>query len=230
MPFLDVAGHVSWVFLSHVLGLGTPAYGNAAGLTIEVAHSIDSGDSSNSVELKFSNHLGTHVDAPRHFIADGKSVEQYRPDDWIFSKVFVADVLVDDGGIVDVPRLESALKNVSDVDLLLVRTGFERKRGSESYWAASPGFDPSLCGYLQSRFPSLSAIGMDTISISSMMHRDMGRSAHRVFLSAGIRIFEDMSLVNAKQVDRVVAMPLRLADSDGAPCTVIGMPQRLLAG
>lgn len=210
---------------SHVLSPQTRAYGNGDGLAIEVSRSIDRGDSSNSVVLKFSNHLGTHVDAPRHFIADGKSVDQYRPDEWIFSKVFVADVLVDDGGVVDVARLESELKNVSDVDLLLFRTGFESKRGSESYWAASPGFDPNLCGYLQSRFPLLSAIGMDTISISSMLHRDMGRSAHRVFLSAGIRIFEDMSLANASvgsELVRVIALPLLTENSDGAQCTIMG--------
>jgi len=225
MSLLNIAGHGSWVFLSHVLSPSTPAYGNGEGLAIEVSRSIDRGDSSNSMVMKFSNHLGTHVDAPRHFIADGKSVDQYRPDEWIFSKVFVADVMVDDGGIVDVARLESALNNVSDVDLLLIRTGFESKRGSESYWAASPGFDPSLCGYLQSRFPSLTAIGMDTISISSMKHRDMGRSAHRAFLSAGIRIFEDMSLANAGagfKLLRVVALPLMVENLDGAQCTVIG--------
>jgi len=56
--------------------------------------------------------------------------------------------MVDDGGIVDVARLESALNNVSDVDSPLIPTGFESKRGGESYWEASLGFDASLCGYV----------------------------------------------------------------------------------
>ncbi len=214
-----------WIFLSHPLSLQTPAYGNGEGLSIETARSIDRGDSSNSVVLKLSNHLGTHVDAPRHFVADGKTVDQYRPDEWIFSKVFVADVPTEDGGVVDVQRLKSALGKVADIDLLLIRTGFESKRASESYWAASPGFDPELCGYLLSRFTSLSSIGMDTISISSMKHRDMGRLAHRAFLSAGIRIFEDMALADASAgsgLVRVIAIPLLVMNLDGAQCTVIG--------
>lgn len=225
MPSRDSLEQGHWIFLSHTLSLQTPAYGNGEGLTIETARSIDRGDSSNSVVLKFSNHLGTHVDAPRHFVADGKTVDQYLPGEWIFSKVFVADVPVEDGEVVDIPRIESVLKNVNDMDLLLIRTGFESKRESQSYWAASPGFDPELCGYLLSRFPSMSAIGMDTISISSMKHRDMGRLAHRAFLSAGIRIFEDMALADASVgsgLVRVIAIPLLVMNLDGAQCTVIG--------
>lgn len=214
-----------WIFLSHVLTSQTPVYGGGQGLTIETARSIASGDSSNSVTLSLSNHLGTHVDAPRHFVADGKSVDAYGASDWIFTKVFVADIPVNEGAVVDIPQVEAALATCEDSDLLLLRTGFESRRGSDSYWAASPGFDPGLSAYLRGRLPSLSAIGMDTISISSMKHREMGRAVHREFLGAGVRIFEDMALANAPSADNfewVIAMPLRFDNADGGPCTVIG--------
>ncbi|MFH1985461.1 MAG: hypothetical protein ABIL58_26795 [Pseudomonadota bacterium] len=42
---------------------------------------------------------------------------------------------------------------------------------------------------------------------------------------AGIRIFEDLSFAGldvGAVLDQVVALPLRVVDGDGAPCTVIG--------
>jgi kynurenine formamidase len=203
----------------------TPAYANGEGLSVETARSIACGHSSNSVILKLSNHLGTHVDTPRHFFDEGKTVDAYQTSDWIFSNVFVADIPVEEGGVVDVSRLVPALVNVNDADLLFFRTGFESRRGEDSYWAASPGFDPGLCDYLLSRLPSLSAIGMDTISIASLKHRDMGRAAHRAFLGAGIRIFEDVALAhlpNKVLLSLVIALPLLYKEADGAPCSLIG--------
>jgi kynurenine formamidase len=221
----DTNSAQQWIFLSHILSAQTPAYGGGQGLGIETARSITSGDSSNSVTLMFSNHLGTHVDAPRHFVADGKTVDAYDAKDWIFTKVFLVDIPANEGEVVDIQKVEIALANCNDADLLLLRTGFENRRGGASYWAASPGFDPRLSAYLSRRLPSLSAIGMDTISISSMKHREMGREVHREFLGAGVRIFEDMALANAQSADnleQVIAMPLRFDNADGSPCTVIG--------
>jgi len=214
-----------WIYLSHSLTTQTPAYGGGQGLTIETARSIATGDSSNSVTLKFSNHLGTHVDAPRHFLANGKTVDAYDAADWIFTKVFVVDIPTNEAEIVDMRKLENALINCKDADLLLIRTGFESRRCSNNYWAESPGFDPALCAFLTNRLPSLTAIGMDTISITSMKHRDMGRAAHHEFLGAGVRIFEDMALANSpvdNNLKQVIAMPLRFENADGSPCTIIG--------
>lgn len=229
MTFPDPRSTRQWIFLSHVLSPRTPAYGGGQGLDIETTRSIVSGDSSNSVTLRFSNHMGTHVDAPRHFVADGKTVDAYDADDWIFTKVFVADIPVDEGAVVDIPQVKAALATCEDADLLLLRTGFQSRRGADSYWAASPGFDPGLCAYLRGRLPSLSAVGMDTISISSMKHREMGRAVHREFLGTGVRIFEDMALANAPaagNLEQVIAMPLRFESADGAPCTIVGTPAR----
>jgi arylformamidase len=226
MPFPDPGKGGQWIFLSHVLSSRTPAYGGGQSLTITPDRAIACGHSSNSVMLNFSNHLGSHVDAPRHFVETGRTVDDYRADEWIFSAPFVADVKAGEGGVIGIPEAEWALAGCNDADLVLFRTGFERVRDSETYWSSAPGFDPLLCDYLRGRLPSLRAIGMDTISLSSMMHRDMGRAAHRVFLGQGIRIFEDLALNWAPKggaLQVVVAFPLLYENSDGSPCTMAGL-------
>lgn len=215
-------GH--WKRLSHVLSSNTPAYGGGASLELGSVRSMSRGDSCNSVTLSFSNHLGSHVDAPLHFIADGKSVDSYAIGDWIFSKPCVIDIQAEEGEVLGIARLEAALGKCEDADLLLVRTGFEKVREQKEYWSSSPAFDPDLAGYLTSRLPSLVALGMDCISISSFQHRDLGKKAHQSFLGAGLRIFEDLALASIQAEDRlqmVIALPLLFENADGAPCTVI---------
>ena len=212
-----------WTFLSFPLNLRTQAYGNGPGLSIEIDRSIECGHSSNSIKLHFSNHLGTHVDAPRHFFDNGKAIDQYSAENWIFSKVVILDVPTSAGGMVGVDDIKGLLSEINDADLVFFRTGFEAKRGTASYWSESPGFSADLCNYLKDRLPSLGAIGMDTISISSMKHREMGREAHRAFLGAGLRIFEDISLRSIKSISLVCAAPLLIEGGDGAPCTLIAL-------
>jgi arylformamidase len=89
---------MNWILLSHILSLDTPAYGGDEGLSIGKVRDMDKGDSCNASHLSFSNHLGTHVDAPRHFVVDGKSVDHYHPQDWMFNKPLIIDIPVTSRG------------------------------------------------------------------------------------------------------------------------------------
>lgn len=215
-----------YVLLSHILDEKTPAYGGGCGLTLDVVKSLGRGDSCNSVNFNFSNHLGTHVDCPLHFVKGGKSVTDFFIDDWIYEKPYIVDITVNEGTVITVSCLERVLSDISDLDLLLIRTGFEKKRNFESYWRDSPCFDPRLAAYLTKRFPMLKSIGMDTISISSLKNKKMGRDAHLAFLEKEYRIFEDLSLKSipaGESLSKVLAIPLFVKDLDGSPCTIIGL-------
>jgi len=89
MPFLDIVVHRSWVFLPHVLSPSTPPYGTGEGLTLEFSRSINRGASSNSMVMKFSNQLGTHVDAPRTSSLTGKTLISIGPTSGYFQKYLV---------------------------------------------------------------------------------------------------------------------------------------------
>ncbi len=213
-----------WIRLSHVLRKSTPAYSGGEGLCVEHVKDMGCGDSCNTVSLKFSNHLGSHVDAPRHFYSDGMTVDDYSINEWIFHNVLCVRAIVAQKEIVNVEKIDSVLNGHDDADFLLIQTGFESYRGGDEYWNASPAFAPDLAGYLKDRLPSLKAIGLDTISISSVCHREMGREAHKQFLGRNIRIFEDLSLSAIPcgiNVSQVIALPLFFERADGAPCTII---------
>jgi arylformamidase len=201
-----------YVWISHELNRNTPAYGNGESLMILPEKQISAGNSCNSVKLSFSNHLGTHVDVPYHFIESGKKISDYSIDQWIFNKPKLVSINIKPAEIITLSMLKPSLSLIDDADL---------------YWENSPAFSDDIALYLKENFPSILAIGFDTISLSSFYYREqnreLGRRAHRAFLSQGIRIFEDMHLLNLpnnRQIKKIIAMPLRFENADGSPCTM----------
>lgn len=72
-----------WIYLSYPLNCETPAYGGGESLKIRHEKSIEERDSCNTSYWSFSNHLGTHIDFPRHFVREGKTSDDYDPQFWI---------------------------------------------------------------------------------------------------------------------------------------------------
>lgn len=215
------------VWLSHLLDNYTPQYGGGKGFLIIEDKAIAKGDSCNTSQLSFSNHIGSHVDAPSHFIEGGPSIDSYTPEEWVFYRPVVMNAFADPCQMIEFKDLVPPEKNFDTklVDVIMLKTGFEKYRAEKKYWSDGPGLSPKMAEEIKDAFPSIKALGMDMISISSLHHRDIGRKAHRAFLSANIRLFEDLTFANIKNPERlvqIVALPLRVAGINGAPCTVIG--------
>lgn len=214
------------MWLSHIINEGTPLYGGGSGISVKQEKAIELGDSCNTSVLTMPSHAGTHVDSPYHFLANGKRVDQYAPEDWFFHAPFVAFFSAKPGQLITPEDIPLPKQLDEATDMLLLCSGFESYRGTDVYWEAGPGLAPELAEYFVEHCPELIAVGMDFISISSLMHREKGRAAHRAFLEKGIMLFEDMCLSGIskdKRLEKVVALPLRFAKADGAPVSIIGL-------
>ena len=214
-----------YVLLSHILRQDTPSYGNRDRVIIRINSSIRGGETANSSCLVLSNnHIGTHIDVPRHFSDNGKKTMDYPIGDYIFEKCQILDVPCNAAKLISISDLTHLRE---DVDLLLIRTGYEAKRGTEEYWKNNPGLAPSLAGCLREKCPNLRCVGFDFISVTSWQFRAEGRLAHKAFLApedGGREIWaiEDMSLANApERIEKVVVAPLLVEDGNGAAVTVI---------
>ena len=214
------------IFLSHPLTSDTPTYGNRDQLKISANSAINTGDTANSSRWVFTNnHIGTHIDVPYHFDQSGRRILDIEPEEWIFKYVALVDIPCRSARLIE-PRHFANINIESNVELLLIRTGFEKFRGEKRFWNANPGFSPSLPNYFRKTFPALRCIGFDFISITSFKHRVIGKQCHEAFLcpSTGedpILAIEDMSLANAKKsIDWVLVSPLRIEEGNGSPGTV----------
>lgn len=215
------------VMLSHVLTAATPAYGGGASLIITAEKAIAKGDTANTSGWQLPNHLGTHVDVPRHFFNDGPALSDYAPAAWFFNAPQIVAATVEAGHLIGPADLESPVG--AETDLLILRTGFGRFRDVEMYWKDNPGISADLGFLLRKEFPKLRMVGFDFISLTARQHRSEGKLAHRAFLDpagAGdpILLLEDMDLNRATQpFNSVTVAPLMVENADGSPCTVFGI-------
>ena len=220
-------GDKKYLWLSHILSKSTPSYGGSESVIIESKTSIDEGDTANTLSICTNTHLGTHIDMPKHFFEDGPSITDYHEKYWIFNYPQLINIPCEDGKLITPIDIKSEIS--IDTDLLLLRTGFEKYRKEKRYWETNPGLSPDLGIYLREKYPNIRAVGIDPISITSILHRESGRAAHRVLLDPHapgkpIVIIEDMALSKiSTKFNQVLVLPLRIRNSDGAPVTIMGV-------
>lgn len=171
------------------------------------------------------NHHGTHIDAPLHLFAGGRSIADFAPAYFIFEKVGIALCPKQDGEEISGDELTDVVSQ-RDCELLLVKTGFERHRAAEPrrYVEASPGFAAGTADRLRRFFPALRAVGFDLFSVENVVSgRAGGFPAHKAFLrDPPLLPIEDMRLADIRIDDRlrVFAIPL-LLPTEAMPVTVL---------
>lgn len=219
--------HTKKIFLSHFIDLNTPTYGNRNHVLLSKKNSIDYGDAANETHITTTLHVGTHIDFPFHFYAEGQTIKAFQPDFWSFTSPLLIEVqptsLVIENELIDLLEKSNPLPGT---DILLIKTGYGAFRGTRKYWEENPGFAPSVYDYLRKKLPKARVIGFDSISVSSFQHRTLGRAAHKKFLNPmdPVLLVEDMDLssVHSETIFmEIIIAPLLVDESDGVPCTVL---------
>ena len=205
------------VYLSYLIDEHTPNYGGVKGsILINKVRSIEKGDNSNNLELTFPGHIGTHIDFPYHFSNSGKKLEDYPASFWLFNKIGFINCEIND--------VESSIKNIpSDIECLILKTGFGKNRGADIYWAEQPVIPAYFADLFREKFTQLRVFGFDLISLTSKLNRVEGKKAHLQFLiQNNILVLEDMNLEKInKAPSKLIISPLQIKSADGVPCTVI---------
>ncbi|MCO4783357.1 MAG: cyclase family protein [Candidatus Cloacimonetes bacterium] len=207
--------------LSWTLNEKTPAYGNGDSLSLKTVKCMHAGDSCNTLQLSLSNHLGTHIDLPFHFDPKGQTLNDYPNDFFYFKNVQLETITKEDGELICKKDLQS-IQADKDCEILLINTGWAKKRHLKSYMMSPPGVHENCADYLRDSFPKLRVLGFDFISLSSFTNRTMGRKSHKAFLAhqRPICILEDMDLRDVKEIDNLLISPLMIDYADGTPVTV----------
>jgi len=215
--------------LSYEISPYMPLYPQTKQMTIESVKSIDAGDSCNTFNISFSNHSGTHVDAPRHFWQYGRSINDYTIDELVFKNPFLLDCpkgINEHIGVSDISRFLVGMTP----DLILIRTGFSKHRNlHDEYCYQNPYILSETAHWLRVNCSSVRGLGIDCISVASPSYREIGRETHRILLKENgfsgpaILIIEDMWLPENTRYDEVIVSPMFIRDIDSAPCTVIGI-------
>ena len=192
-----------------------PIWPGSAGFHLIKTARLEMGHSENVSRLDCDVHTGTHVDAPRHFLNDGITVEQLSLET-LMGPAFVA-YLPDVNFITarDLSRLELPPR----VKRLLLRTS------NSNLWAM--GLREFCCDYVALTADASQWIvdqGIQLVGIDYLSIQRFGDSplTHRILLHAGVIILEGLNLANVQPgIYELICLPLKLVDSEGAPARAV---------
>ncbi len=198
------------VDLSVVLNEGTPVYPGDPATKIEPAGVFDK-DGYNDHYVSVGTHVGTHIDAPIHMIADGKTIDQFPLDKFIGRGVYVKV----ENKTFDLEKLKNI--DIREGDIVLFHTGMSDLYGQSEYFDQSPEIPEEIAKYLVDK--KISMIGVDMCSPDKPPF-----NTHKIFLGADVLIIEN--LTNLSELEdkefKVHALPLKL-QIDASSARVIGI-------
>ena len=164
---------------------------------------METGDLYNLTAFSMCAHNGTHVDAPYHFIEDGKTVEQI-PLEKTVGLCFVADWkgILDGEGARQILRRATLTVRESARRILLKGDAIVSADAARVF--AEGGVD---------------LIGNESQTVGP---EDAPMEVHRILLGADVVLLEGIRLKDVPEgVYFLSAAPLALAGADGAPCRAI---------
>ena len=133
----------------------------------------------NAQYIQTSNHMGTHLDAPRHFVTNGKTIDQL-PLDWLYGDGVIVNLsdMLDELDIFHPKDIEERVE-VRKGDILFINTGWHRysfladEGDEEKYIHRHPGPHHSICQWLLDK--EIRVWGVDMISTDHPMNLPIGR-------------------------------------------------------
>jgi kynurenine formamidase len=175
-------------------------------------------------KVTFGTHVSTHIDAPRHAIPNGPTIDQ-----------IPLDVFIGHAALMRLPQVSKA-RPIDEADLrpfettlaanprIVFNTGWARETwGTARYFTEGPYLTRAAAHYM-AKFP-IRLIGMDFPNIDSNDETKPGIPApnHVILLGKGLVLVENLLRLHEIRdaTFRLIALPLRLIGGDGCPCRVV---------
>ena len=192
-----------------------PIWPGDSSFALEQVEKIADGAGANVSRVTMSVHMGTHVDAPDHFLGNGKTIEKL-PINLMIGRAYV--VYLPDTDLITASTLENAeIPPRTRRILFKTRNSEAWTRREKNFRTDFVALSPDAADYLTNRGVKL--VGVDYLSVAPFHN---ARPAHEILLKAGIIILEGLDLsVVAPGRYTLYCLPLKLVGSDGAPTRAI---------
>ncbi|MBN2102609.1 cyclase family protein [bacterium] len=184
-------------------------------IEIQAVSRLEQGDSCTLSTIKMSVHSGTHVDAPKHFLQDGQSVDTLDP-----------DTLVGPAQVVDMRGYSAITDSVlsksnirSDMERILFLTDNTERQilHASRFIRDFVAVDESGARWLKRA--GIRLAGIDALSVAPFGNSEF---THRILLGAHIIVVEGLDMAGIQPgVYQLIVLPLKIKDCDGAPARAI---------
>lgn len=170
--------------------------------------------------LFFSSHTGTHLDAPYHFVKNGKKINQI-PLGRLIGKGILIKLKKSKNTPIsksDITKFEKKNGTIPQNSSIFFFTGWQKNLKKDNYFTENPGLSISAAKYLASK--KINLVGIDSPSID--LGKDESFSVHHVLSKNNILIVENLANLNkvSKEFDFTI-LPLKLKDATGSPVRAV---------
>jgi arylformamidase len=178
--------------------------------TLEIAN----GDQCNLSRISTTTHIGTHIDAPRHYLAGAAGMESMP----IAASIGRARVIeIRDPELIRISELASHRLAKGERVLFKTRNSGHAWK-SDDFQENYAFIPPDSARYLAER--GVQTVGVDYLSVGAFQNG--GAETHRILLEAGIWIIEGLQLEHVQPGEyELVCLPLKIMGGDGAPARAV---------
>ena len=180
-------------------------------------HSLHGPDSHMSSSLEFGCHVGTHIDAPLHFLEGAPGIDQLPLDRFVGQGVVIRAGDGDTAAALG-PEVCRGV-DLAAADFVLFDTGWDRHWGTERYYREWSYLSPDLAELLAGS--GLKGVGLDTPSLDPIS----GQEAHDICAPAGLINLENLANLGSLPTRdfTLLALPLKLEDTEASPVRAMAM-------
>ena len=176
-----------------------------------------------NLELLFlSTHTGTHIDAPFHFVKNGKKIHEIAPERLVNEAVLIRIGKNSNRSIskTDIQNFEQKNGKIENGSAVIFHTGWQKNLNKEFYFSENPGLSISAAKYLASK--KINMVGIDSPSID--LGSDSKFSVHHVLAKNNILIVENLANLGMIKSNNfhLITSPLKLKNATGSPIRAFG--------
>ncbi len=176
-----------------------------------------------NLELLFlSTHTGTHIDAPFHFVKNGKKIHEITPERLVNEAVLIRIGKNSNRSIskTDIQNFEQKNGKIENGSTVIFYTGWQKNLNKEFYFTENPGLSVSAAKYLVSK--KINMVGIDSPSID--LGTDSKFSVHHVLAKNNILIVENLANLGKIKSNNfhLITSPLKLKNATGSPIRAFG--------
>lgn len=210
------------VDLSRVIYDGMPKIPVLPDVHVNQCFSLSKGDALNVTEISLPCHAGTHVDAPVHIVANGKSIEEIPLESFVGPGA-VIPVQKKGGEEVTAKDLEDSGVTVNRGDIVMLFTGWDARFESPDY-NLHPYLSVDAAEWLVAKGVKLFGIDCITVDLPTPLRpKDFKFPVHKTLLGNEVLIAENVTnlgrIVGKKS--RILAFPLMIKGSDAAHARIV---------
>ncbi|MFN7249662.1 MAG: arylformamidase [Anaerobacillus sp.] len=201
----------NWIDISQPLTNELAHWPGDTPFSYEVSYTKEQTGSVNIGKITTSVHIGTHVDAPFHFINDGKRILD------LDINIFIGDCrMIDVSTAHEIDQETLSKFDLEGVTRLLIRTSIPNN--PNFFPVQIPYMTKSGATYLKEKGVKL--IGVDVPSVDQLDSKEL--EGHHALYENGIHILENVMLDHLSPGDYdLIALPLALKDADGSPVRAV---------